>query len=445
MPGARLHATETLVSIFSGDVRPKPAIEAIAASLDRRDRAFLMEVVYGVLRYRDTLDWILGHFLSKPASLDAWTVNNLRAALYQVYFMRVPERAVVHEAVEIEKTFGQRNRSAKPPLVNAVLRSIARQKDRFALPLKPPGPDSPATEIALNTSHPRWLVRHWIKRFGEDETRLLAAANNMRPPFTIRTNTLRTTRSALIDRLRSEGIPSSPTRYSPEGITLDERVSYDDLSIARGLFTVQDEASQLVTWLLNPQAGERVLDACAAPGGKTTHIAEMMRDDGEIVAVEKDARRMSHLRDNVSRLGLRSVRVINADVTGLVNAEHETFDRIFLDAPCSATGVIRRNPDVKYRHRASDLLVFREKQLHLLQTVSRLLKKGGTLVYAVCSTEPEEGEQVIGEFLKTDHEFRIIDAGAPLLKEFLAGGIVRTFPHRHNMDGFFGAALCRRD
>ncbi|MGC2063572.1 MAG: 16S rRNA (cytosine(967)-C(5))-methyltransferase RsmB [Thermodesulfovibrionales bacterium] len=452
MPGARLQATEALVRIFGGDIRPKPAIETIAASLDRRDRAFLMEIVYGVLRYRDMLDWILGHFLKKPASLDDWTVNNLRAALYQLYFMRVPERAVVHEAVEIEKTFAQKNRNAKPPLVNAVLRSIVRQRDQFVLPLKPANPDSPASEIALNTSHPRWLIRHWIKRFGEDEARCLAEANNMRPPFTVRTNTLRTTREALIDWFRREGIPASPTRYSPEGITLDEQVTYDDLSFARGFFTVQDEASQLVTWLLNPQPGERVLDACAAPGGKTTHIAQMMRDGGEIVAVERDANRMAHLRENISTLGLRSVRVVNADVTELddphihqIPVDQIFFDRILLDAPCSATGVIRRNPDVKYRHKAADLLLFREKQLHLLKTVSRFLKKEGTLVYAVCSTEPEEGEQVIDEFLKTDREFRIIDAGVPLLKEFLAGGILRTFPHKHNMDGFFGAALCRRD
>lgn len=443
MPGARLQATETLARIFSGNIRPKPAIEAIAASLDRRDRAFLMEIVYGVLRYRDTLDWILGHFLKKPASLDDSTVNNLRTALYQLYFMRVPERAVVHEAVEIEKAFGQKNRKAQPPLVNAVLRNIVRQKDQFALPLKPEKPDSPASLIALNTSHPRWLVRHWIKRFGEEEAGLLAAANNMRPPFTVRTNTLRTTRESLMGQFRQEGIPAAPTGHSPEGITLEGPVTYDDLAFAHGLFTVQDEASQLIPWLLNPQPGERVLDACAAPGGKTTHIAQMMRDEGEIVAVERDSARIAHLRENVSTLGLRSVRVVNADVAELDNLG--TFDRILLDAPCSATGVIRRNPDVKYRHKAADLLLFREKQLHLLKIVSRFLKKEGTLVYAVCSTEPEEGEQVIDEFLKTDHEFRIIDAGRPFLNEFLAGGILRTFPHKHTMDGFFGAALCRRD
>lgn len=439
----RLQATEVLVRIFSGDTRPKPAIEAIAAALDRRDRAFLMEIVYGVLRYRDALDWILGHFLKKQSSLETMTINNLRTALYQLYFMRVPERAVVNEAVEVEKSFGQKDRNGQPSLVNAVLRNIVRQKDRFLMPFIGEHQDSPAADIALNTSHPRWLIRHWLKRFGEEETRLLAEANNKRPPFTLRTNTLRITRNALIDRLRQEGISATPTRYAPEGITLDEQVSYEDLSGAIGLFAVQDEASQLITYLLDPLPGERVLDACAAPGGKTTHIAQMMRDEGEIIAVERDLTRMARLLENISTLGLKSISPMNADACELEDAG--TFDRILLDAPCSATGVIRRNPDVKYRYKAADMLQFKEKQLHLLKTVSRLLKKEGRLVYAVCSTEPEEGEQVIEEFLKTDSEFRIIDADTPLLSEFLSGGRMRTFPHRHNMDGFFGAALCRRD
>lgn len=442
MPGVRLQAAEALACIFGGDIRPKPALEAIAAQLDRRDRAFLMELVYGVLRYRDTLDWILGHFLKKPDSLDAQTVNNLRAAVYQFYFMRVPERAVVNEAVEVEKYLGRTSRSAQPSLVNAVLRNLIRQKDRFTLPLKPEKQDSPAAEIALNTSHPRWLIRHWIKRFGAAEAGLLAAANNMRPPFTLRTNTLRTTRGELLELCRQQGLSAAPTGHAPEGITFGEQIAYDDLAFARGLFTVQDEASQLISLLLDPRPGERVLDACAAPGGKTTHLAQLMQDEGEIVAVEKDSRRLAQLRENVSTLGLRSVKIVNADAAEL--EAPETFDRILLDAPCSATGVIRRNPDVKYRYRAADLLAFREKQLHLLKAVSRFLKKEGTMVYAVCSTEPEEGEQVIGEFLKTDREFRIIDAGAPLLQEFLTGGILRTFPHRHTMDGFFGATLCRR-
>lgn len=446
MPNARLKAAEALSLIFRGDTRPKPALESVAEDLDRRDRSFLMEIVYGVLRYRDTLDWILGHFLKKTSGLGDMTINNLRTALYQLYFMRVPEWAVVHESVEMEKLIGKKDRSAKPPLVNAVLRNVIRQKDRFTLPLRPEEDGSPAAEIALNASHPRWMVNRWIKRFGPEEARSLAEANNMRPPFTVRTNSLRTSREELLALFLGHGLAATGTDYSPEGITLGEQVSYEDLSFAHGLFSVQDEASQLVSHLLSPLPGERVLDACAAPGGKTGHIAQMMHDEGEVVAVERDFVRCGQLRKNIATLGLRSVRVVNADAAGLAgNGSEGTFDRILLDAPCSATGVIRRNPDVKYRHSAADLPRFREKQLHLLKTVSLLLKKGGRLVYAVCSTEPEEGEQVVKDFLKSAPEFRIIDADIPFLKEFLSEGTMKTFPHKHNMDGFFGAALCRKD
>ncbi len=442
MPNARLQAAEALSLIFSGDTRPKPAIDLTAKELDRRDRGFLMEIVYGVLRYRDTLDWILGHFLKEPSKLGTMTVNNLRTALYQLYFMRVPDWAVVHESVELEKTIGRKDRTAKPPLVNAVLRNVIRQKERFAMPLTA---DDPATGIALNTSHPRWLVSRWISRFGEEEARRLAEANNVRPPFTVRANTLLTTREELTELFLQKGIASSPTRHAPEGIVLEGQVSYEDLSFAHGLFAVQDEASQLIPYLLGPLPGERVLDACAAPGGKATHIAQLMRDEGEVVAVERDFLRSNQLRENVEVLGLRSILIVNGDAAEMELKDAGTFDRILLDAPCSAAGVIRRNPDVKYRHTAADLLRFREKQLHLLRRVSRLLKPGGRLVYAVCSTEPEEGEMVIADFLKPEGEFRIIDADVPLLKEFLSEGFMRTFPHIHTMDGFFGAALCRRD
>jgi len=421
-------------------------MEILASSLDRRDRAFLMEIVYGVLRYRDTLDWILGHFLKKTSGLGSMTINNLRTALYQIYFMRVPEWAVVNESVEIEKTVAQKDRTAKPGLVNAVLRNIIRQKDLFAPPLKPDNAgakDPVEAEIALNTSHPRWMIRRWIKRFGAEEARHLAEANNLRPLLCLRVNTLRTTREGLVDLLRQNGVSSTPALFSPVGVFPDEQVTYEDLSFAQGLFMIQDEASQLIPYLLGPQPGERVLDACAAPGGKTTHIAQMMNDEGDIVATEKDHARTAQLRDNVSSLGLRSIRILNTDVEEL--REPEAFDRILLDAPCSATGTIRRNPDVKYRHRVADLLQFGEKQSRLLQSVSGLLKKGGTLVYAVCSTEPEEGEQVIDNFLKTNPEFRIIEADAPGLKALMTRDLLRTFPHKNNMDGFFAVSLCRKD
>jgi 16S rRNA (cytosine967-C5)-methyltransferase len=432
----RSSAVRALIDILSRDVRPKHAVDAFSQHLDKRDRSFIMEIVYGVLRYRDTLDWILGHFLENPAKAGDFTRNNLRASLYQLYFMRVPDWAVVSESVEMEKSS---SRYGKPSLVNAVLRNVLRQRDRFAPPLPL---EDPVSNIAVNTSHPKWLVKRWIRRFGEEGALQLAEANNRVPPMTIRVNTLRSTRQDLIKLLAAHEVEAAATGFSPDGITLKHVRSHTELAFAHGLFAVQDEASQIISCLLGPKPGEKVLDACAAPGGKATHIAQLMRDTGEITAVEKDDKRIDMLRDNIEALGIKSVIIINQDAATLRGAG--PFDRVLLDAPCSATGVIRRNPDIKYRRKSKDLERYGTKQLHLLHAVSGFLRAGGRLVYSVCSMEPEEGEQVINEFLKTSKEFRIIDAEAEFLKSFMHDGFLRTYPHLHNMDGFFGVALCRK-
>lgn len=436
LPDARLAALTAIEDIMHGDMLPKEALDLSSSGLDRRDRAFAMELAYGVIRYRDTIDWILGHFLEKPRRLGSFTMNNLRMAAYQIYFMRVPERAAVHESVELEK---RDHESGRPSLVNAVLRNLLRQRSGFQLPI---ATDDPIETLRLNTSHPRWMVERWAGRFGLEEASRLAEANNRIPGLTLRTNTLRTSREELITAMKGRGIGAEPTEGSPDGIVPEEGTSFSDLSFAPGLFAVQDEAAQLISYLLGPQPGERVLDACAAPGGKTTHMAQLMRDEGEIIAVEKDPLRAEMITENTAALGLRSVKTIAADLMEL--GDIGMFDRILLDPPCSATGVIRRNPDVKYRHTPKDLEGFGLRQRELLKTASARLKPGGTLTYSVCSVEPEEGEMVIEDFLKGDEEFRIIESVADCLDRFISGGIFRTYPHRHGMDGFFGVSLCRK-
>ena len=392
-----------------------------------------MEIVYGVLRHLYVLDWVIATFVKDISPLRVSTVNNLRIALYQMLFMRVPDFAVVHEAVEIEKNSG------KPSLVNAVLRSAIRKRETIKFPIFF---DDPTKDISTNTSHPEWMVRRWIQLYGIDETRAIAETNNSMPPLTLRTNTLRISRDDLLEVFRQQNVPSSPTRFSPEGIVVDDSVSYQEIAGFHGLFAVQDEASQLISHLLSPCQGERVLDACAAPGGKTTHIAQLMSDQGEIVAVEKDSLRAFRIEENVRSLGIRSVQLLQADITEIQIAEK--FDRILLDAPCSSTGVIRRHPDVRYRQREKDMVAFANKQTQLLNAVAQFLKKDGRLVYSVCSTDPCEGEQVIRDFLKTTGEFRIIETVQELLAPFVKNGFFRTYPHRHVMDGFFGVILCKK-
>lgn len=433
MTGSRTSAVACLSDIIRKKGKPKHSLEQFARSLDRRDRAFVMEMVYGVLRHLFVLDWVIDLFVRDTGPLHDTTLNNLRIALYQIFFMRVPDFAVVNEAVEMEKERG------KPSLVNAVLRNVIRRRDTITFPI--PFED-PVKEVSINTSHPEWLVRRWIQAYGLDEARSLAEMNNTRPPLILRANTLKISRRDLLSLFQEEKIPAEPTRFSPDGIVVDDSVSYQDIGGFYGLFAVQDEASQLICHLLSPRRGERILDACAAPGGKTTHIAQLMEDEGEIVAVEKDPHRTVLIEENVRSLGTRSVQIVQADVSEMTSAG--TFDRILLDAPCSSTGVIRRNPDVKYRHTEKDMAQFGKKQILLLNAVARMLKSSGILVYSVCSLDPCEGEHVVRDFLKTAQEFRIIEAGQGFVSEFMKNGFFRTYPHKHAMDGFFGAALCKK-
>lgn len=436
MQTTRELALKALDEIWQKDKKPKNVLEELSQFLDRRDRAFLMELVYGVVRFRDTLDWALKKFLKKPSALGRDTLNNLRLAAYQILFMRVPQWAAVNEAVELEKKLG------RPEVVNAVLRNLLRIPETERLDFDPLRKQGPVPCIALSTSHPRWLVKRWVHRFGEEQASALAEANNRIPPLTLRVNTLKTTRDGLIKSLSGMDIQGEPTSLSPDGIKLKEFRTYKELSGLKDSFIVQDEASQLISCLLDPQPGERILDACAAPGGKATHVAQLMQDRGEIVAVEFDGKRVERLRENIGQFGISSIHVVQTDI--LNYSANEPFDRILLDAPCSALGVIRRNPDVKYRHSPQDLLRFRANQLNILRHVSQFLKPGGIMVYSVCSTEPEEGEDLIKEFLKESGDFYIIDTALPFLQGLIKDGFLRTYPHVHDMDGFFGVRLCRK-
>jgi 16S rRNA (cytosine967-C5)-methyltransferase len=429
MSPSRERAVVALNNIFKRGKKPREVLEALSWEGDKRERAFLMELVYGVLRYRDLLDWMLKDFLKRPAGLSFDTINNLRIAAYQIVYMRVPEWAAVNEAVDVEKA-----QRGKVSLVNAVLRNFLRRREKIA----PPDDD-----LAIETSHPRWLIKRWVKRLGHDGAARLAKKNNELPKLTIRIDDA-TARESAVSVLAAKGVQAHKTIYSPSGIVLEDLHSFSDLrDLLNFPFLVQDEAAQLITFLLDPCPAEIVLDACAAPGGKTTHIAKLLGDRGKIVAVESESERIRQLEDDI-RDSEAAIRRAAACETG---SDSCFFDRILLDAPCSALGVIRRNPDVKYRRLPQDLQRFRENQLVLLQAVSRYLKVGGSMVYSVCSTEPEEGEEVIGEFLHSNHNFSIIKGEYAFLRPFEYGDservFYRTFPHEHDMDGFFAVRLKR--
>jgi 16S rRNA (cytosine967-C5)-methyltransferase len=435
MSNLRELALLSLKDVLNKGLKPKEAIDRATKAgggVDHRDRAFLMELVYGVIRYRDTLDWILRNFLAKPRMPGIDTLNNLRAGTFQIFFMRVPDWASVNESVMLEK----RHKG----LVNAVLRNVLRgrkeiQSKLSSMKAQINKSESTVADISVVTSHPEWLIRRWSKRLGQMQAFELAEANNRHPTLTLRVNTRRAAREEVMQSLKDLGIEAEPTGLSPDGILLKKHLSYSELEPLSGLVLVQDEAAQLMSYMLAPKPGERVLDACSAPGGKTTHLAQLMDDTGEITAMDTDRKRLNVLEENIQALGFNSVNIVQADITE--HKEPGFFDRIMLDAPCSALGTIRRNPDIKYRHVRKDLATFKEKQIRMLVSASELLRPGGKLLYCTCSTEPEEGEEVVTEFLKTSEEFYIIKDLHDVVKPLSSGGFLRTWPHKHGTDGFF--------
>ncbi len=415
----------------------KEYFNSTLVGLDSRDRALSLELFLGVQRHKALLDWMLAGFLKKPIEkTPIAALTAMRLGAYQILFMdRIPHHCAVDESVEITKIH-----CGKPlaRLVNAILRNLLRKLSDLSAPNPQ---DDPIKNIPITLSHPTWLVKRWIKRLGPQETEALCRANNKIPLISLRTNILKTDRDHLLSELNKAGIKAEQSPVAPNGIRLLAGTSIRDIPEQLWpLFQVQDEAAQLVAPLLEVtvNSGERVLDACAAPGGKTTHLAELMGDQGTIVALEKDTERLNRLSENIKRLGLHSIEIIHGDLLDKQNLGY--FDKILLDAPCSALGVIRRNPDIKWCRRESDLKRNQKIQLKLIKRAADMLKpSGGRLLYAVCSNEPEECEEVIENFLE-QRPFKITNICKPGGKD----RFFRTMPHRDGVDGFFAALLVKK-
>lgn len=414
--------------------------------MPRRDRSFLNALVYGVLRWRGQLDWIAAHFSKRPLEkIDPGVLNIIRLGLFQiVHLSRIPVSAAVNTSVEMVK------RSGKPwvgGFVNAMLRAAAAG---FASVPFPDERIDPIGALAAGKSFPAWLIERWSRRYGVAETGALCDALNRIPPITLRTNTLKTSRENLIGALSSEFAEIEATPQAPDGIwACNPRRSIPELeAFQQGWFQVQDEAAQLVSLLLQPRAGHRVLDACAGLGGKTGHLAQLMENRGSITALDRNAHKLGRLEREMQRLGITIVQTCANDLeqeTGLNDLG--CFDRILVDAPCSGLGVLRRNPDTRWAASKKNLSPYRERQGHILDRLTGLLKPGGVLVYAVCSMEPEESEQVAEAFVERNPGFTHEKFDPPAAQAD-AGlidprGYLRTVTHRHNMDGFFAARFRR--
>ncbi len=429
-------------------------------SLDSRDRRLATELVYGVIRNLIALDYSLSFYIKDPRKVQPEIRNILRLAAYQILYLdKIPPRAAVDEAVEQAKRVEDRGEGRSGNVrsrstggfVNAVLRNMLREPGKVIFP----DPDkNPLDYLSLRLSYPKWLVKRWTGRFGFEGAKALMEAGNERPPLVVRANAPGTSREALAEIFGEAGIQTAPGRYAPDALILKSHRPVTELpGYDEGLFSVQDEAAQLVSLLVAPEPGELVLDACAAPGGKSAHLSSIgSRSTGSgnsarIVSMDISLDKLALLKENSLRLKAPNIFPVAADAAGELPFRAGCFDRILLDAPCTALGIIRRRPEIKYTRKPAAIARMAAMQLSMLENVSGLLKPGGTLVYSVCSTEPEEGEGVVETFLSRHAEFALEDP-RPFLPEAARDSaiddIVRTFPIPHGTDGFFMARMVRR-
>ena len=413
-----------------------------AKSLSSLDRALLTELTYGTLRWRGKLDAHLAPLLQRSLQkTDPFLKNLLRLSLYQFLFLdRIPDYAAVNEAVELAKN---RAGGKAGGFVNGVLRNFLREEKQLA---KPDLKESPIKAVAEYWSHPEWLVERWLSYFDAAETEALLKANNEEAPLVLRTNPRRGTREGLLELFQSRNIQASPTRWSPQGITVQSKGLVENLpGFHEGSFQVQGEASQLVAYLLDPQPGEHILDACAAPGGKTTQIAELMDDRGVVVATDISAKGLKRLQENAIRLRLESIRAFQADLSKpLSRSVSRPFDRILIDAPCSGFGTLRSHPEIKWNRGEADIKRLSDLQKKILTNVAAYLKPGGVLIYSTCSLIEEENERVVENFLQQHKEFLLDDSAAYLPKparSLVRGNYFMVLPHKHDADGFFAARM----
>jgi 16S rRNA (cytosine967-C5)-methyltransferase len=421
------------------------------ARLNAADQALATKLVYGTLAWQGRLDWHLARLCDRePDQLDPWLRVILRLGLYQIMFLdRVPAYAAVHTSVGLARRI---KGGAATGLVNATLRRAATDPEALTLPAA--GKD-PVLAMALRWSHPPWLVARWREDLGDAEVAALVRADQEPAPTVLRTNRLRTDRATLIkSALGGAGLRDArATKYSPVGVQIEAPLRATT-AIPEGWATIQSEASQLVSYLVAPRAGERLLDVCAAPGGKATHLAALMQNRGEILAVDVNERGLGEVRKRARQLGVSIIRTLRADARRLATERRVTtparrglFDRVLVDAPCSGLGTLRSHPELRWRVRPDTVRGLADLQAEILGGVAAFCAPGGVLVYATCTISHAENDSVIERFCSEHPDFQLDDPRDELPTSIQplidSRGVLRTFPHRHGLDGFFAARLRR--
>ncbi|WP_449619340.1 16S rRNA (cytosine(967)-C(5))-methyltransferase RsmB [Robertmurraya sp. Marseille-Q9965] len=411
-------------------------------NVEPKDIGLLTELTYGTLQRRMTLDFYLEPFLKKARKLEPWVKQLLRITLYQmIYLDKIPDRAAIYEAVEIAKKKGHKGISS---MVNGVLRTIQREgvpsldeiKDR-------------TERLAIATSHPEWLVKRWVEQLGFEKAQEMCEINLTAPLQTARVNTTKMNREQCVQMLLEEGYQVEPSQVIPEAIKCLKGNLANSNAFKEGFITIQDESSMLVAHALGIEKDEQILDACAAPGGKSTHIAEKLDLTGQVISLDLHEHKVKLISENANRLGLNNIETKALDSRQVQeHFEKGSFDRILLDAPCSGLGVMRRKPDMKYTKKEEDVFRLQSIQKDLLKAVAPLLKKGGILVYSTCTVDDEENESVVEAFLAENSEFegdlgfksRMPEAIQPLCKDYS----LQILPQDFGSDGFYIAVLKKK-
>lgn len=435
---------EILVDVNKNGAYSNKSIEKhLNKSISSQDENLIRELVYGVLENKIYIDYVLSKASKiKVKKIHFQIIEILRSAIYQIIFMdKIPDSAAVNEAVNLAKKFGHKGTIG---FVNGVLRSIVRDKDEFSkVDIK-----EKSKYISTKYSHQEYMVNRWIKNFGEDFTEDLCRSNNTRPLLNIRVNTLKTTREELLILLEDKDYIVLKTKYAKDGLIITNpfRITENE-EFKKGFFTIQDESSMLVGQIANPKKGSLILDMCAAPGGKSTHLAQLMKNKGKILSRDIFEHKIDLIKENNRRLGISNIEVQLYDALKLDESLINKVDYCLIDAPCSGLGLIRRKPEIKINRSEKDIMDLVHLQKQLINIGKEYVKPSGILIYSTCTIEPEENILLINEFLEENKDFKLVSINDEFqYKEdlhTLDSGYIQLFPNIHNTDGFFIAKMKR--
>lgn len=442
MSEARSIALEAIIDILE---RNKFADDVLSSVLDnhklkRKDRSLVTELIYGVTRQKLTLDYLLSKVSKKELNQLSFNIRNiLRLAVYQLEYTRIPEYAAVNSAVEMTKTIESYKASS---FVNGVLRNLVKKRKQIKFPKMSKNTDY---ALSIRYSHPQWLVKKWLDVYGLDSTIGLLSFNNMPSQTTINVNTNKSSIKEVTKELKENNINPTQSQISPTCLKLGNVGAVIKLpGYYEGHWFVQDEVSSLVVDILDPKPDDFIIDFCSAPGVKTVQIANKMENKGKIIAIDISETRLNKIKENCYRLSATNIETITADASKFVYEGKKLADKILIDAPCSNTGVLSKRADARWQRKPKDIETLSNLQYNILKNATKSLKPKGTLVYSVCSIEPEEGIDLVKKFLSEHHNFKIIDPANLLpanLEDTCTEGYIQFLPFKHLTDGFFVACL----